>query len=204
MEYILKFINILKRMFDWVLTNSGDIKNIVDVFAIIIGGVFAIKGFNYIKSLREKKASATFGFWTRLSVKLVMLKNRILEDNGIINNLYSVKVRDTWPSRGAPSHDESIKEFLKIASETLDLIKSEPEQLPAYKGWTEDYLKLIQFLDDIFHYDISNPNNYFKFNTVPTSIERRTKYCEEICDTIDRIINGIKKTQETAELKLYE
>lgn len=203
MEFFTSIWNIIKCVFNYILSSSEDLKNIADILALVIGGVFAIKGFNYIKSLREKKASAIFGFWNHLSVKLIMIKNRLKCDASIINNLYSSEIRNSWQNSGAPADDERVKEFMNVAKDTLELIKSETDQLPAYKGWTNDYLKFIEFLDDIIYYDILNPTSNFKFDELPVKIEERDAYCTEICNTIENVIMGIKKSQEDAERQLY-
>ena len=203
MEFLTSICNIIKCMVDCLVSSSEILKNIADILALVIGGVFAIKGFNYIKSLREKKATAIFGFWNHLAVKLIMIKNRLGCDESLINNLYSSDIRNSWQNNAAPPDDERVKEFLDVAKETLELIKSETDQLPAYKGWTNDYLKIIEFLDDVIYYDISNPTINFKFDKLPVDVLERNTYCTAICNTIENVINGIKKAQEDAEKHLY-
>ncbi|MBE7065563.1 MAG: hypothetical protein E7384_07130 [Ruminococcaceae bacterium] len=199
MEYIIYFLDIIKWVIIKILQYSEQLKTIAEISILIIGGISAIKGINYLKSLREKRALSTFSFWTHFNIKLLMLKNRLDNDHSIINNLFSEEIRATWNNTGAPCSDENLKSFLLLASETLVLVKSTSDQMPAYPGWTDDYLELVNFLDDIFHYDISNPTSCFKFYKVPTTVDMRNNLCIQICETMNRLSNGIKKVQKETE-----
>ncbi len=220
MEYLICIINIYKCILEWGLTiislcnktndcfllNTEIIKNLAEIIAIIAGSGIFIKGYKYIKALKEKKVDATFGFWSHLAVKLLKIKSRLSENHNLINNLYDTEIRNDWANEGAPPTKEEMELFKKSVGETFLLIETEVDQLPAYNGWTDDYMQVIAFLDDVLHYDIADASKGFKFYKTQNqyvSIEERDKFCYEICETIDNVIIGIKKTQKEVEAKLY-
>ena len=123
MEYIVLLWNILQAVGKTILTNSENIKNIVEVFAAIIGGVCAIKGISWIKGLRDKKIAATFGFWSQLVIKLKMLKKRLENNYNLINNLYSDKAKESWSNVSAPPEKEPLDEFKRLVEELFSFIK---------------------------------------------------------------------------------
>lgn len=94
-----------------------------------------------------------------------------------------------------------IKQFKEIVQATVDYIKETNDQMPAYKGWSEDYAKIIEYLSDMLVYDIANNTGYFKFLTQATENQRK-KYCTDICETIDRICKGIKTKQKEIEKRI--
>lgn len=201
MEWIRSIWNTLLAVGDTIFTNSENIKNIAEVFAAIIGGVCAIKGIYWLKGLRDKKIAATFGFWSQLAIKLKMLKKRLESNHNLINNLYSIEAKKSWLNISAPPEKESLNEFKGLVEEILSFIKDAPDQMPAYRGWTDDYSKLVDFLDDILYYDVSIPNAMFKFDD-PCSVEDRDKHLDDICKILSHLIEEIEKAQKSIEKEL--
>ena len=73
--------------------------------------------------------------------------------------------------------------------------------MPAYQGWTDDYSKLVNFLDDILYYDIAKSDSLFKFeNSCPFS--DRNKYLDNICGVLSHLIQEIEETQKNVEKEL--
>lgn len=73
--------------------------------------------------------------------------------------------------------------------------------MPAYKGWSEDYAKIINYLSDMIIFDLANNDGYFKFVT-PVSENVRKQHCTEICDTITRMCTQIEIKQKKIEKKI--
>lgn len=201
MEWIGSIWNILLATGTTIFTNSENIKNLAEVFAAIIGGVCAIKGIYWLKSLRDKKIEATFGFWSQLAIKLKFLKKRLENNHNLINNLYSRKAKEPWLNVSAPPEKEPLNEFKGLAAEIVPFIKDAPDQIPAYRGWTDDYSKLVEFLDDILYYDISMSDAMFKFED-PCLVKERDKYVDNICKIMSRLIQEIEKAQKGIEKEL--
>lgn len=89
-----------------------------------------------------------------------------------------------------------------MAQKTLALIDTATDQMPAYRGWTEDYSKLIVFLDDLFQYDICNAREKFKYSGV-YQIETRDACVDMACATIKRLLEGIEEAQKSLEKDLF-
>ena len=202
MAFFYEWMSILKNVGVCILDNSENIKNLTDIFISTVGGVCIITGINYLKNLKEKKYAATFGFWVQLNVKLKMLKKRLDEDQNLLNHMFSEESRKHWTNMAAPSYDSDIAELKDIARKTLDLIDTASDQMPAYPGWTEDYSDLIDFLDDVFRYDICNSKERFKYDGIH-SIETRNEYVGKVSTTLKRLIEGIKKAQTSIEDDLF-
>jgi hypothetical protein len=185
-----------------LLSRASDINDLTQAFFSIIGGIFAISGICYLHTLNKKKAEVTFGFWSQLLIRLTQLKLYLENDNAIINNLFSADCTKSWTTEGAPTSSKRIKEFQALAKDTILFLKSSSDQLPAYRGWTDDYVGIIEFLDEILFFDISEPKNYFKYDNVNITV--RKDECDKICKKIDNMITGIKNKQFYAEDKLYK
>lgn len=184
-----------------LFNNSEPVKNLAETLISIIGGVCAISGILWLKDLKNKQNTAIFGFWSQLVVKLKILKKRLESDYSLINNLYPVESQEVWTNIAAPPNRSDIEMFMDLAQETLTFIKDAEDQMPAYRGWTNDYAALIDFLDDVLYYDISLPTDKFKFlGKLPVS-ERNT-YVSSICSLLSRLIEEIEKTQKQVEKKL--
>lgn len=201
MECIESIWNTLLAAGITIFKNSEYIKNIAEVFAAIIGGVCAIKGIHWLKSLRDKKIAATFGFWSQLAIKLKMLKKRLENNHNLINNLYSSEAKKSWLNVSAAPEKEPLNEFKGLVEEIVSFIKNAPDQMPAYRGWTDDYSKLVDFLDDILYYDVSMSDAMFKFED-PCPVEKRDKYIDAICKILSRLIQEIEKAQKGIEKEL--
>lgn len=171
----------------------------VNIGVSVFTGVIAIIGLGYIKPLKEKTKAATFTFWSQLSVHLTVIRKWIEQDNGILDNMYSSNAKKGWGVL-APDSDR-IKQFKETVQETLEYIKAANDQMPAYKGWSEDYAKLIGYLSDMIVYDIGDNTGYFKYVT-EVSEAQRGKNCSDICETIKKLCTGIEQKQKEIEQKI--
>lgn len=199
-EYFGKAWNILIMLVHKIVENTSSINDLSQAFLAIIGGICAISGIRFIKSLREKRAASLFSFWSQLSVRLRQIKSRLEMDNSLVNNLYSPQVKASWTSGAASCVEEKMRDYKKLVESTLEYLKSAADQMPAYNGWVNDYIQIVDYLDDLIMYDILDSSNGFKFNTGTES--DRTAYCNDICVVIERMISGILLEQNAAEKKL--
>ncbi len=187
--------NILYQVF----SDAEVLEAYVNVASSILMGVIAIIGINYLKPLKDKTVTATFTFWAQLRVRLISIKKWLDQDCGLLDNLYSPSAKKDI-SELTPQNTR-IQEFKKIVQSTIKYIEDADDQMPAYEGWSDDYSALIGYLQDMIVYDICNHDDFFKFNKKITDNDRE-KYKNEICDTIDRVCDGIKKKQSEIEKKL--
>lgn len=178
----------------------ADFKDVTIICLNIITGVGLIRGFFYLKSLKEKRYAATFTFWIHLRIRLKELLSWLENENGLICNLYDSKIVAEWESF-LPPEKERIVEFKMKVEETIQYIKSTPDQMPAYKGWTADYNVLIDFLNDVIQYDICNSKKYFKFKK-GTMSDMKT-YCDSVCNSIRKLCNNIEEKQNDIEIEMF-
>lgn len=196
MLYIYNFFHILQTVYGF-----ETIKDCTQVFVNIVTGMSIIKGFNYLKSLKDKTNSATFTFWSQFRIRIHELKNWLEADETLINNLYDPKIRATWEGELSQG-EERVEKYKEKIKQTISYIENTPDQMPAYEGWTSDYNKIIVFLYDMIQYDICNSESYFKFVSAQT-INDRKQYCKDICNTMTRMCEKIEQRQAKVEQYLF-
>lgn len=184
------------------LITLSNVKDITDVFLKVVTMMGLIRGMFYLKTLKEKTSAATFSFWSQFRVRIFELSKWLCDDYELLDNLYETSTRRTW--EGALSSKKDRKEeFKKKIEELIIFLKSAPDQMPAYIGWTRDYYTLLEFLNDVVQYDICNKDDCFKFSG-EISLKQRNEYCENIRKTIDRLCKEIEEKQIQTEKKLLK
>lgn len=176
------------------------LSTVAGTFLSIVTGVGILFGMSYLKSLKEKKLAASFSFWSQIKLKIVRLQNYLLWNKEIINNLYSTESRLYWEEKEVAL--EQLQEFKKLASEVLEYLDKTPDQMPAYKGWSNDMINFIDFLSKIVQYDICKSNDMF-LNKEIVEKEERDSYYADICKTMKNLIDGIQEGQTDLENKLF-
>lgn len=179
------------------------IDTVVGIVTSLIAGVCAIKGVTYINKLREKTNTATFTYWTQLCTRLRIFESRLRNNYGLINNLYSTESRNTWSGVGISAKDNDVEEFFDIAKDIQCFMKHTLDQMPAYRGWIDDYYYLAEFIDNIIRCDIKNPDDNFLFKD-KKSISDRNEYCTEVCKRIQQIVERTTSKQKQAEEDIYK
>lgn len=181
----------------------GTAKDFFEIIVAIIGGICAVKGISYLQTLREKRASAIFTFWSQLSVHVVALYSVLHGHPSVINGLYSSSTRTLWSSSEEEVSFSVIEQFYHDAQKTLLFIETTSDQMPAYREWTEDYQTFIEFLIIVTRYDITDfqHNFYFK-GTVST--DERNAYCKKACDAMKKLLDGMKSEQREASKKIHK
>lgn len=176
-------------------------ENVVNIILNIVTGVGIVIGLGYLKALKDKTYIATFSFWIQFYNRVYELKTWLEEDGDIINNLYSPEVKISWENSLTVT-SEKTKAFKERVEELLSLLRQTPDQMPAYVGWTDDYDKLIVFLNDVVKYDICNPKDYFKYCEA-VNIQSKKDYLEDKIHTMKQMCDGIKDRQKTVEKRIY-
>lgn len=174
------------------------ISNLVSIFVGVVTGVSLIIGLRYVKSFKDKTTTATFTFWSQISIRLHEISLLLNSNNTLIDNLYSTISRTDWEELG---RSEDIKLFKEKIEAVIEYIEKTPDQMPAYIGWTDDYVKLTDFLYDMIIYDICDPDKSFKFEELKTK-EDRSNYCNEMCQLMNRICDKIHTRQKDIEKKI--
>lgn len=193
-------ICIIQHIILLIVDNIGKFKDLSYIFLNIALGLGAYKGLGYLKTYKEKRNAATFTFWVQLRVRMMEIKCWLEQDYGLINYLYDEDTRGDWVNESA-AVDSRISIFKNMVVETIQFIKSTPDQMPAYVGWVDDYNKFISFLNDIIQFDISDGRNYFKFEE-EKSVNDRDCYIKDICNVMDRMCNKIVLKQRKIETEL--
>ena len=123
----------LSHIIQVLVDNISNLKDLSYIFLNLGLGVGAFKGLCYLKTYKEKRATATFTFWVQLRVRMIEIKSWLESDYSLINCLYDKNIRSTWESESG-TEDDRIDLFKKLVQETLDFIKSASDQMPAYLG----------------------------------------------------------------------
>ena len=183
------------------LPNISTIRDMVEIFALIVGGVAAIRGMSFLSELKKKRSAAVFTYWTQLGYRLKEIEKRLKQENGLINNLYSPEARKNWTPEYSTPDSEAIVEFKEIAQDCYSFIKAAPDQIPVADGWTNAMNQITTFLDDIQCYDICDSKKHFmvKEEQIP---HVRDDYCKSILNNIQCVITMIEAEQKEAEKRL--
>ena len=177
------------------------IESSVNIIFMLITGVCAIIGILLISKFKEKAIEATFSFWTQLRIRLLRIENRLKNNNGLVNNLYSNDVKSAWSDTGISPSTEDVIDFYNMVEETLHFMENAEDQMPAYRGWVDDYNCVVSFFEDMICYDIRDTVKKFKYNG-NESLNERDKLCEEKCKVMKSLIDGILDKQREAEKKI--
>lgn len=185
---------------DYMTSGLEPVNMIAGIFLSIVTGVSMIFGMRYLKSLKEKKLSASFSFWSQIKLKIIRIHNYMLWNKEIINNFYSVDSRLQWEENEVAI--EQLQEFKQLAEEILEYLDQTEDQMPAYNGWSKDMVELIDFLSKVVQYDICKSDDLFFTNEVVEK-EYRDAYYADICRIMQSLIDGIQKGQSELERKLF-
>lgn len=178
-----------------VLTQIEMIVNIFVGTVAIIGGVFAILFF---RKLKEKRLDASFNYLSRLKVRINGLCEMFSEHSeGIVDRLLpSNKRRLTAPEKSM-FIDELIDVFSENALETLNFLKTQNDQLPSKKGWTDMMDEFLSFLEDCAQ--IRN-KNYFKWNFLEP--DEKENYIRKHINNMKIMLKSITDYQRIIENKI--
>lgn len=182
----------------WIFNNIDSIKVFFDIFIDCIQGVVIIIGINYLKTFKDKKNIATFTFWSQLSTRLMKIVSILENEKNIVNNLY--KSNNEWDDCLTPEN-ERITEFKELIIETSEFIDNTIDQIPAYRGWTDDYDVIKSFISDVKLYDICNSDKYFKYLDNVSQLER-DKNTQQVINAINQMRKRIKLEQKKIEKKI--
>lgn len=180
----------------------GTFTDFIEIIVAIIGGICAVKGISYLQTLREKRASAIFTFWSQLSAHVIALYAVLNGNPSVINGLYAPNTRTPWSSSEEEAPFQVIEQFYHDAQKTLLFIETAADQMPAYSDWAKDYQKFIEFLIEVTRYNITDFEHNFLFQG-RVKIEDRNKYCSEACTAMKHLLDGMKSEQENAAKKLH-
>ncbi len=177
------------------------VNNLFSATAAILGGICALKGMDYLSTLRQKRVESVFSFEIQLYAQLCEIKALLEGNDRLLTNLYSPAVRREWgDTRGVLGQEAN--RFYNCAQELLTFIKSTPNQVPVYETWAADYTELIKFLIDVLHFDIRDSENGFQFTEACTEKDRAA-FCRAKCALLNRLIEGIQQDQNTVAKDLY-
>lgn len=203
-----EFLTLSSIVTDETIKSENDIylfiessEKVIGILLSIVTGVSIILGCLYIKSIKEKANSATFTFWSHLKVKIIKINNLLKAEPGLINNMYPPETRMSWED--VPISNEKVKDFSKLINETLKYLEETPDQMPAYRGWSNDLYVFLEFLTNAIQYDIADSETKFSNCFSEATLTDRNAYVKKISHSMDKLINGINKRQEKIEKKLY-
>ena len=180
------------------------IKNASDIFVnavVIVGGAM---GISYIWRAREKQKEATFGYLTKLNIRLIELRKALVDFKAEIMDCFvPADYMREIPGDRIRLITDVRAHFSSEASETLQFIKKEDSQFPAQKGWSKEIEKLIGFLVDCERIQYKSFFCVSGENSEQVD-EAKEKYYEGILNNINKLIKMVGERQEKLEEELFE
>lgn len=186
------------KIVSWIMTNKDALDFLLSMgedIAIIIAILF---GYGYIKQLREKMNSASFSYWTQISIRLNLIKEWLESEEKLLINLYSKKAKNNWPIGSIDN--TTLQLFKGDVLETIEFMKITVDQMPVYVGWDEDYINLFRKLQELIIFDIENSIEHFKFHE-ECSYAAYEDYRNQLIKLLSNMGNEILKNQEKNERK---
>ena len=182
-----------------ILEGTDIVVNIIVNIVVIIGGIL---GLNYIIKLKEKQMDSAFSYLTRLNVRIKYFE-RILNkhEDEIMNRFLIRNCRREASAANDTLVDNTIKLLVDNAQETLKFLRDENNQMPAQKGWTTNINLFINFLMDC---EQLKNDSYFKWVDEEEFNENKEKYCKDIKDSMNSMLNMINNQQIYLENKMFK
>ena len=182
---------------DKILSHGESIMTILIDLLVAIVGVYSIW---YLYKLKEKRLNATFSFYSRLGIRLHVLKS-LLEDyqEAFLDRYIPQAHRHELPLDSAKTINDSIDKLLETANETLLFLKAAEEQVPASPNWIECYNILLDFL-----YDCGQLENEMYFKWRENYKEKQSSYYKKHHKNIETMLEDILSSQKILQAKLYK
>lgn len=178
------------------------IKQFTDIMVngiIFIGGVL---GISYLSKLKDKNLNAILGHSSRLTVYIHYLQSNFEEfKDDILERFKPQNIRDEPPLARQELVANIIKDFSKMAHDTLSFLRSEDNQMPISLGWVEQYNMFLDFLIDC---EKIKDESYYKWDENENFQEISEDYFNKHSKNMINMINAISTHQKNIEKKLYK
>ena len=171
-----------------------------ETVVIVATFIISLLSFLTVQRYSTRMITASFTFWSQFRLMVIQMHKYLTSDKTLINNLYSPEAIRNWDDK--PPSDKELKEFYEIIVKTMKYLEKMPDQLPAYKGWSDDMNIIQAFLSDVKLCDIKDPKGRFIFDE-NSSKKERDEYVMNICEAMKSMETGIIKEQERIEKKLF-
>ncbi len=193
----LEFIHTLMHILKYIICFIEEYPVLIGIITSVVTGSIWFR-----KYIRQKRAEAFFGFYTKLSLRLKSLQT-ILEENGQLNisdpqkgNIYSLIytenfIKDVCPSYKVPEPDE-LKLYISYAKELKQiLLNTENNVYP--KGtkreeWYENQHILFLFCEFLENEEYHHRTNE-EFDTENAS--KHIKKCKILVNAMNSIQESI-------------
>lgn len=175
------------------------VEKIVNIITGLLVAFGSVGGIVFLKKLKEKRLNATFGYFSRLKVRIHFLSTTFKAYNDILlDRLIPVQNRRAIDLTKLPFIEEIIAQFSNTANETIEFLKKEDNQIPGDLNWIEKYDLFLEFLEDF-----QNINNlaYYKYCTGNLEEKKNNYYIQHLKNMDDMLI-AINQCQKDLEKKL--
>lgn len=189
------FIKKILFYFFFSYTNFDNISIIISIIHNIVSIIIMIWGVSVIKSLKESKQKATFAFYAKLKVYLIILKKQIgTPENTFLLKLYT---DDIFQAK-CLSIPGNIDYFVDFVNKFLDFIETCDNQIMISKKFYNNYYRLVECLTEC---SLIKSIHIFSSYDDNQPIIRKI---EEINKIIDDLILEINLLQNTIHYDLWE
>lgn len=195
-------INIEKQVeqidsFEQVFSIGERILTILIELLVAVAGVYGIR---YFYKLKVKNYNATFGYYSRLKVrlhKLLTILNKEYKDY-ILDRFVQEEYRPDVNLEQAGNIKYDIIELATDAKETLAFLKKEDDQMPASEDWNKHIDVLLDFLEDC---ERIQDDKFFKWQSDFKA--QKDTYYELHNSNLKTMLDCIDEQQAVLQEKIY-
>lgn len=195
-----------KTSYSFFVNESQNIINLISIVSSLLSIGMVIYGFTYLSRFKDKKDSASFTYWTQFRIYLVMMEKYLEKYPQLCDNIWNEESRIEASREGAVVK-QVLQDYQNLCSSFLTFAKEASDQIPAYKGWTNDYVGAISCATDMIVYDITDSAHKFKhqYNNgeeIIVELKDMEDYHKRFCSYLRRLDNGIAKCQIDIEERI--
>ncbi len=193
--FLYYLIKIILFHFVCAYNNFDNISLIISIIHDIVSTIIMIWGVSVIKSLRESKQKATFAFYAKLKVYLIIFKKQIgTPENTFLSKFYT---DDVFQAK-VLNMPGNIDYFVEFVNKFLDFIEKCDNQVMISEKFYKNYYKLVELLTEC-----SLVKNIHIFSSYDNN-QPIIKKLEEINKIIDDLIFEIDTLQNTVHYALWK
>lgn len=185
------------NLFEQFFSYGERILKIIIEIIVALAGVYGIR---YFYKLRIKNYNATFGYYTRLKVRLHKMQtilNKEYKDYILDRFVQEIHRKDINMEQAA-NINADIEELASNAKETLSFLKKEDEQMPASEDWNQYYNVLLDFLEDC---ERIMDAKYYKWES--NFSNNKGNYYKLHNENLKKMIECIDQQQALLQKKIY-
>lgn len=181
-----------------VLSTFKDCSDLILNIFVIIGGVI---GLRFINKQREKRMEASFGYMSRLSIHIKIIK-ALFEHykDELLNQLLEQSIRTPREEFPNCSVEKIISAFESQINKTIEFLMSEDNQMPVYAGWTKKISMFTEFLES--YETVFSGDGYIWLDDKDKVNQYMDDFYRDHKKNMEKMLDDIMHYQENIESKI--